>query len=194
MKTLNEVWETCLHESGHIVVARAVNGWNTTAQASVDIKTRASTAAGTAVLPHGLSPTGEAIATAAGSHAAKLSRMFPRPRRKKIMMPPEGTAEGIRARAVTEAQSLAAKHLYREALDSGTDAEDIARYCISFDPANPADWTTRFRCVHAQAKLLTRQNRAAIREAAIRLFHEGAITIPGDPEHDEYFTPAQRRH
>jgi hypothetical protein len=174
-------WRTCLHEAAHIVTARALNAWNTTTAARVSDDGR-----GAAEMPHGLSAFDDAVATAAGSYGEGLP--FPPPaRRRRPALPPAETAEGIRARAVRVAEADTAERHHRRAMAAGTDPVSVARYCISLHSADPDEWRDAFNRVHAEARRAVWEHRDEIRRVAVRLFHRGSVTLPGDPEHDSYF-------
>ncbi len=178
-----DIWRTCLHEAAHVVVARALNYWNCTASACVNLIE----GNGAAVYCWGMTKTVEAIANASGDYGVRLSRVFPAPRHRPRHLPDASTTTGKRAQAIREIQSEAATVLHREAVASGTDAERVARYSISFDPTTPRDWQQRFRRIHAQARLEVWRHRHEIRAVASILFREGEIVIPGDPEHEAFF-------
>ncbi len=179
-----DIWRTCLHEAAHVVVARALNYWNTSVSARVDFIE----GGGAAIMPRGLSHSGEAAATAAGQYGGKLIRFFPAPRRRPIRLPPKDTTEAKRARALREVQAEAARLLRKQALTTGSDEKQVARFCIYFNLTDPKDWTWRFRRIHATARLEVWRHRHEIRKAAVTLFHEGEIVIPGDPEHETFFS------
>jgi hypothetical protein len=172
-------WKTCLHEAAHIVTARALNGWDCEASASI----RADGNSGTAVFPYGLSAFDYAVAVAAGEHAERLPFDAPK-RRRRLPLPPAETAEGIRARAVRVVQAEVAETSHRGAM---ADCETVARYSISLHPGEPSEWVAAHARVHDAAKRLTWEHRDTIRAVALTLFHRGSVTLPGDPAHEEYF-------
>ena len=174
-------WRTCLHESAHCVVARALDLWDCTTAARVSDDGR-----GVAELPHGLTPFADAVATAAGAHGAKLPFDSPA-RRRRPPLPPLETAEGIRARAVRKTEAEIAEKSHNRAMATGTDAETVARFCISLHPGAPQEWVAAYARVHDAARCAVWAHRDEIRRVAIRLFHRGAATLKGDPQDDEAF-------
>jgi hypothetical protein len=86
----------------------------------------------------------------------------------------------MRERAVDSAQAA-----YLGKLTS--DADELARYCIRFNPSDPKDWHARYRRIHAAARLAVWIHRVEIVQIATELFHEGAVQFPGDPEHNRFF-------
>jgi hypothetical protein len=185
MKTRAARWTIALHEAAHIVTARALNSWNCKASATI----RADGRGGTAELPDGLLPFAEAVATAAGAYGERLP--FPPPaRRRRPPLPPAETAAGMRARAVREIESEVAEKSHRLAMAAGTDPEAVARYCVSTHPGEPDEWRDAFNRVHAEARRVTWELRDTIRAVAVRLFHHGRVELPGDPEHERFFSGA----
>jgi hypothetical protein len=182
MTTRDRRWTTSLHESAHIVVARAMCGWRTTARAVI----REDGGGGVATLPSGLSPFAGAVATAAGVYGERLAFDPPR-RRRRPQLPPSTTADGLRQRAAREIGAVAAVDQHRQAIAAGTDADRVARYCISMHPDDPTEWRGYFDRVHAEAGRLVWQLRAEIERSARRLFHTGEVTLRGDPDHDAIF-------
>jgi hypothetical protein len=175
-------WAVCLHESAHIVTARALNAWDCIASATV----RDDGNAGAASFPWGMSAFAYAVSTAAGGHAEKLP--FPPPaRRRRPPLPPAETAEGVRARAVRATEAEIAEKSHRRAMATGTDAEAVARYCISLHPGEPQEWVAAFNRVHAEARRVTWEHRNEIKRVAATLFHAGRVELRGDPEHERFF-------
>jgi hypothetical protein len=175
-------WSTCLHEAGHIVIARALNGWNTTARAVI----REDGCGGVAILPKGLSAFAGAVATAAGVYGERLAFDPPR-RRRRPPLPPATTASGLRQRAAVEIGAVAAVDQHRQAIAAGTDADRVARYCIALHADAPDEWRGCYDRVHEEAGRLVWELRAEIERSARRLFNTGEITLPGDPDHDAIF-------
>jgi hypothetical protein len=176
-------WRTCLHESAHCVIARALNSWDCEASASVCEDGRA----GVAVFPWGLSAFAHAVATAAGEYAERLPFDAPA-RRYRPLLPPVETAAGVRERAVREAESNLAEQSHRRAMAAGTDPERVARFCISMHPGEPQEWVAAHTRVHDEARRAACEHRDEIRRCAVRLFHRGAVTLPGDFEHERFFS------
>jgi hypothetical protein len=174
-------WTTCLHESAHIVTARALCAWNTTAAARVSDDGR-----GAAEMPHGLSAFDDAVSSAAGSYGEQLTFDAPA-RRCRPPLPSAGTAEGVRARAVRQNQEQAAVASHKSAMAAGTDEQTVAAYCVSLHPGEPQEWVAAHARVHAEARRVTWEHRDEIKRVAVALFHHGAVTLPGDPAHEEYF-------
>jgi hypothetical protein len=175
-------WKTCLHESAHCVVSRALNSWDCTARATV----REDGNAGAASFPWGLTAFDYAVSTAAGGHGETLP--FPPPaRRCRPPLPPAETAAGIRARAVRATEAEIADKSHRRAMAAGTDPESVAAYCVSLHPAEPQEWVAAHDRVHDEARRAVWEHRDTIRAVAVRLFHAGRVELPGDPEHEAYF-------
>jgi hypothetical protein len=137
-------------------------------------------------MPFGLTRHADAVATAAGSHAEKLSKRYkppllaPRPTPPlPTELPPE-IAER-RASAIAEIRKSAYRAIAK------TDAQDLAEFCTSFQPGNPHDWLARHRAIHREARELVQKHRREIRAMARRLFVEGEVEIPGDPADNAFF-------
>jgi hypothetical protein len=169
-------WQTALHESGHLVTARALNRWDTECRAELYA------VGGCAWLPLGLTEHTRMVSTAAGLRAERLSRLHPAPRRRPQPAPnlyPEVAV--LREQATDSAQAAFLGQLT-------TDADELARYCIKFCPADPKDWARRFRRIHAAARLAVWIHRVEIVEVATRLFHEGKVSFPGCPSDNAFFS------
>ena len=183
MTVMQARWISALHEAAHCVVARAVNSWDCTASASIRDDGRG----GMAMFPHGLTAPAEMLALAAGLYAEALP-FNPPTRRRRPTLPPAGTIPGMRARAVRAVRADAATTEHRAAMDGGSDAERIGHYVVSLYPDAPSEWVKSVAAIHADARRLVYELRDAIRAAAVTLFHKGRVEIPGDPEHEEFFS------
>jgi len=178
MTSRAERWRVALHESAHIVTARAVNSWNCTASARVS-----DTGRGVATMPHGLTRFADAVASAAGTYGEESPFEAPA-RRRRPPLPPAETADGIRARAARQCNEEAAQANFAGAR---SDDEAVAAYCISLHPGDPDEWVAAHARVHDEAKRLTWDLRDEIKRVAMTLFHRGKVTLKGDPEHDQIF-------
>ncbi len=175
MATSSARWAVCLHESAHVVIARALNQWNCQCQAEVYA------VGGVATMPHGLTRHAHVVATAAGGYGERLARLHPAPRRRPA--PPATMAPHIAA--LREKATDSAQAAYLGTLTS--DADELAAYCVRFCPADPKDWERRFKRIHAGARLAVWIHRVEIVQIALQLFHEGRVSFPGCPEHNRFF-------
>jgi hypothetical protein len=162
-------WTTALHEAGHAVVGLAL-----------DIQKRPLSAvamadgAGYCELPD-IGHRHTAVVCASGAFGAKLARIFPEPEPLPAAATTEPTtADAIRSAAVADMQHRAT---YKQARSGGDDCSRIDMYVVRLHPGKPCEWVRDRRRICAHSRLLVWRHRAAIRQAAIRLYRQGETII-----------------
>jgi hypothetical protein len=122
------------------------------------------------------------VSAASGTRAESLARLHPAPRRRPA---PPATCHpeiaDLRTRATDAVQSA-----YLGSLVG--DEETIAAYCVRFSPADPRDWTRRFRRIHAAARLEVWRHRIEIIQIATELYHEGHVEFLGAADDNDFFS------
>ncbi len=179
MTAREQRWQTSLHESAHLTIARALNTWDCSCMASV-----LPGGGGLCQLPEGLSKRSVAISIAASTYSAPLAERHPiprMPRRKPSAAPSVDESTG---RKIVEVQA----EDFDALPERNTDAELVAAYCVHrYESEGWTTWKERFEDVHGEARRLVEKHEAKIVATATHIFRFGGILIQGDPEHDKLF-------
>ncbi len=163
------------------ILWQVLNRWDTATSARVRHDR------GFATPPSGLTDTAFAIGVAAADHAMRLP--FPAPSVENPAPRPAPSVDNSTAAEIREHANVDA--LFLCARRGPEDALHVARYCVKFCPANPADWAERHVHIHAEAARLVTERADEIHAIATTLFRTGEYRHPGTPADNEYFA-AQR--
>lgn len=164
-------WVVSIHEAGHAVAAFALTGTRV-------VMTLHEDGGGAAWPLRNLSPTDQAIMTAAGPLAEPLAERYAEP---DVPPPIAGPGKWPPPRLPTletAATAETAAELKSDLARSPSDHVAIARWCIAGVERDPERWAQRHAWVHTLAERLVRDHEEHIVEAARVLYLRGVASVP----------------
>lgn len=162
-------WIVSLHEAAHAVAACALTGTRVVA-------TLHQNGGGAAWPVDDLSPTDNAIMTAAGPMAEALAERHSAPEHPSPVA--RDTAPPALPTLETVATVKTAAHLRSIVVRAIPDHVVLARWCIAGVENQPERWAQRHAWIQSLAKRLIRSHEKSIVEAARVLYLRGVVSVP----------------
>jgi len=174
-----QLWQSSIHEAGHVVTAQRFSMGHYPRKAITAAVYPIGGGGCASISREGISDFHWAVVLASGDRAARMVSRYPTPRR---ITKPATFEQQISGERMQPALSRTICQKLGRGYDSLTnDSEQIADFCWRHSPSNPRDWVIRYKRIQALARYYCWLDRDKIHATAKKLFHDGAIFIPGDP-------------